>query len=292
MKIGIVGTSQGWSSELLADTVEKKTGYRLLVDMDKVCLDLSSGRAFHNGVDLSELDALLIKKIGSRYSPHLLDRLELLRFLNGKGLAMFSRPEKILRVLDRLSCTITLRLKGIPMPPTTITEDVDQAVEAIKQYKRAVLKPLYTSKARGMVLFPNGESLMDAVTNYKKENPILYIQKAIDLGEKDLGIVFLGGNYLTTYARRKTDDSWNTTTASGGRYEPYHPDDAVIALAKKAQEPFGLDFTCVDVALSPDGPMVFEVSAFGGFRGILEASGLDVSSLIVDDCIKRINKSC
>lgn len=92
MKIGVVGTLGGWSSELLADTVAAKTGFRLLVDMEQVCMDLDSGKVWTQGVDLGELDGLIIKKIGARYSPDLLDRLEVLRFLAQRGLPIFLRP--------------------------------------------------------------------------------------------------------------------------------------------------------------------------------------------------------
>jgi ribosomal protein S6--L-glutamate ligase len=283
-----VGVKGGWSSELLAETVEKRTGYGLLVEMDKVRLDLDAETAYLNGLDLRELDALIIKKIGARYSPDLMDRLETLRFLNRQGLPMFSAPENIMRVLDRLSCTVGLRLAGIPMPPTTITESVDQALTAVEKYEEAVFKPLYTSKARGMTVISAGEGAREKIAEYRSNHKTMYIQKTIDLGPQDLGLVFLGGEYLTTYARRKQIGEWNTTTASGGKYGAFTPSDGVIALAKKAQEPFGLDFTCVDVALTPDGPMVFEVSAFGGFRGIQEACGMDAASLYVDFVLKRL----
>ncbi|MGJ3521776.1 GAK system ATP-grasp enzyme [Nitratidesulfovibrio sp. D1] len=289
MRIGVVGTSGGWSSELLADTVGRATGHRLLIEMDKVRLDLPSGRCLYEGTDLSTLDALIIKKIGAWYSPDLLDRLEMLRLLNERGLPMFSAPLRVLRVLDRLSCTITLQSGGVPMPPTTITEDVDHAVEAVREYGRAVFKPLYSTKARGMTVMEDGPDLRDLhdlhdrVAAYKADHSILYIQKTIELeGGQDLGVVFLGGRYLTTYARCRTNGSWNTTTADGGKYAPFEPPAEVIAMAERAQALFGLDFTCVDVALTASGPYVFEVSAFGGFRGILETSGLDAAQLLLE----------
>ncbi len=289
-RIGVVGTTGGWSSELLADTVAQVTGGpRLLIDMEKVRLDLPGGAAWFGNQNLAELDGLLIKKIGARYSPDLLDRLEVLRFLAERGLPIRSAPLAILRVLDRLSCTITLQLQDIPMPPTSVTEDVDQAMAAVEAYGRAVFKPLYSSKARGMTLIAKGAGARAAILAYKAENPIMYIQKTVDLsGARDLGVAFLGGQYLTTYARCKAGDAWNTTTASGGRYEAFVPTREIIDLARRAQEPFGLDFTCVDVALTDDGPVVFEVSAFGGFRGILETSGIDAARLFTEHLLRTI----
>lgn len=287
-KIGVVGTPGGWSSEKLADTVADVTGYRLLIDMTRLSLDMSEGRAWFDGVDLGGLDALIIKKIGAWYSPDLLDRLEMLRFLNERGLPVFSRPLHIMRVLDRLSCTVTLQLAGIPMPPTTITEDEAAAVEAVARYGEAVFKPLYSTKAKGMLLLTDGPDVLKTVEAYHNEHPIMYIQQRLDLQGKDMGIAFLGGRYLATYARVKGAGAWNTTTRSGGHYEAYDPPEALIALAHKAQAPFGLDFTCVDVAETPQGPIVFEVSAFGGFRGIEIASGIDAARRYVQFVIDRI----
>jgi len=288
VKIGVIGTEGGWSSEKLADTVAEKTGEeRVLINMEDVRLDLPSGNAYYKDWNLTEFDALMIKKIGARYSPDLLDRLEVLRYLSERGLKIFSNPYSILRALDRLSCTISLQLNDIPMPPTTITESVDEALKAVEYYGEAVFKPLYTSKARGMFVLKYGPDARAAIEKYKSEFPIMYIQKTIDLGDLDLGISFLGGEYLTTYSRCKTNGAWNTTTASGGKYKPYEPAPEIIELARKAQEPFNLDFTCVDVAITEDGPYVFEVSVFGGFRGIQETSGIDAAAKYVDYVMER-----
>lgn len=286
--IGVVGTIGGWSSEQLADSVARQTGFRLLVDMSQTGLDLQSGSLWYQGVDLSTLDALIIKKVGSRYSPDLLDRLEVLRFLEERGLKMFSAPRRIMRVLDRLSCTITLTNGGIPMPPTVITEDVAFALKTVEAHGQVIFKPLYSSKAQGMIVVEAGPGAPAAIARFKAEHQIMYIQQQIELGAYDLGVVFLGGQYLTTYARCKNSTSWNTTTRSGGRYAPHTPSNTVVAVAQRAQDLFKLDFTCVDVVETPQGPLVFEVSAFGGFRGIQAASGMNAADMYVEYVLEKI----
>jgi ribosomal protein S6--L-glutamate ligase len=287
-KIGVVGIPDAWSSESLTDKVHAKTGYRLLIDMGKLTLDLHDGKAWYDGVDLNALDGLIIKKIGAEYSPDLLDRLEVLRFLNEQGMPIFSSPLSIMRVLDRISCTVTLRAAQIPMPPTTITENPDAALEVVREYGEAVFKPLYSTKAKGMVVIRNDVDASREIDRFQKSNPVMYIQKKMDLHGKDMGVAFLGGKYLSTYARVKSKDAWNTTTRSGGKYEDYRPPEEIIRLAQKAQDLFDLDFTCVDVAETDDGPIVFEVSAFGGFRGILTANGIDAADLYADYVIERV----
>lgn len=290
MKIGVVGVKDGWSSKALADAVAQATGYGLLIDMAHVRLDMPSGKAWFEDTDLSTLDAIIIKKIGKAYSPQLLDRLEMLRLLEERGMPIFSSPAKILGVLNRISCTVTLQAGNIPMPLTSVTEDVDMAVEAVDTYGQAVFKPLFSTKAKGMCVIKQGEACREEVLKFQQTNPLMYIQQKIDLGEQDLGIVFLGGKYLSTYARCRGEGTWNTTIASGGRYKAFDPDPKIIELARKAQALFGLDFTCVDVALTPQGPMVFEVSAFGGFRGLSEASSIDAAKEYATYVINTLSK--
>ena len=289
LHIAVIGNNGGGSSEHLADCVARATGKRLLVDMENVCLDLEQGKVWYEGKDLTRLDAVIIKKVGPSYSPHLLDRLEILRFLECSGVRIFSRPLSILRVLDRLSCTVTLRMAGIPMPPTTITENTEQAVKIIEAYGEAVLKPLYSSKARGMWVLQYGRDTYITVEDFKRNNPILYIQKKLNLPGRDLGIVFLGGEYLTTYARCSDGTSWNTSTESGGRYAACDPSPETIEIAGKAQALFDLDFTIVDVVETPDGPLVFEVSAFGGFEGMKTARNMDGATCYVDYVLNRLS---
>uniref|UniRef100_A0A7C4EL59 GAK system ATP-grasp enzyme n=1 Tax=Fundidesulfovibrio putealis TaxID=270496 RepID=A0A7C4EL59_9BACT len=287
-KIGVVGISDGWSSEVLADACRKLTGFRLLLDMDKAVLDLERGTVFCDGHDLGSLDALIVKKIAPSYSPDVLDRLEMLRFLELKGLPIFSRPSSILRLIDRLSCTVALSAAGLPMPPTVATENVDEALDAVERFGRAVFKPLYSTKARGMEVIAAGPDARSRIEAFKAAgNRVMYLQKMLPPLEKDLGVTFLGGEYLATYARKSGGSSWNTTTSGGGRYVPFEPPAEIVSLAEKAQALFDMAFTCVDIAETAEGPIVFEVSAFGGFRGLLDACGVDAAEAYVRHVLER-----
>lgn len=290
-RIAVVGVPGAWSSETLADSVEKRTGFRLLIDLADAHFDSTRNTILYKDYDLSELDALIVKKVSSQYSPDRIDRLELLNFLAAGGTRVFSHPSSILASYSRVSCTLRLLRGGIPMPATVLTESVDYAVDAVKRFGRAILKPLYSTKARGMVPVTGDDpDLHERVADYKEAgNKIIYTQKMVNIPGRDLGVVFLGGKYIATYARVSGGTSWNTTTRDGGRYEVHHPDDRVIEIAYKAQSLFDLDFTSVDVVETDEGPLVFEVSAFGGFRGLTEATGIDVTDLYVQYVLEKLN---
>jgi len=290
-KIGVIGIPGKWSTETLADAVEKRTGYRQVIDMAAVSLDLEQQRLLFQEQDLCQLDALIVKKISARYNPNTLDRLELLRVAEQAGVRVFSRAENMLRLIDRLSCTVTLRNAGIPMPATRVTEDIGAAITAVEDFGSAVFKPLYSTKARGMCVIEarQGSARVEReIRAFQADNPMMYIQQKVELPGRDLGMVFLAGEYLGSYARVSKGDAWNTTIHSGGKYAAHTPPDEVIELAQRAQALFGMDFTTVDVAETNSGPIVFEVSAFGGFRGALEGIGIDAGGLYVDHVLRQL----
>lgn len=288
-RLAVIGNPGSWSSDHLHDTAERLAGSSTLIDPAHLTLDLEAGRVRAGDVDLHDFDAIIMKKIGRGYRPEYADRLDMLRFVQARGVPVYSDPTRILRVIDRLACTVTLAANNIPMAPTLVTESVDEAVNAVERFGSVVAKPLFTSKARGMAVIDHGADARSRLAAFQEDgNPVIYLQQRMELPGHDLGVVFLGGEYVTTYARRGSDASWNTSVLGDGKYEAVDPPDDIIELAHRAQEPFGLTFTCVDVAETPIGPVVWEVSAFGGFRGLLEARQIDAADLYVKFVLDRL----
>jgi len=288
--VGVVGLEGAWSTEALADAIEMRTGHRFVVELEGVVADLDRGTVFSKDLDLGGLDALVVKKIGRDYGPELLDRLELLRLIELRGVRIFSPPERILRMIDRVSCTTTLAAHGFPLPSTVLTESLEGALRAIERFGEAVVKPLYSTKARGFRLLSADDDLKTELEAHRRESghPLFYVQKKLDLSGRDLGVVFLGDEYVGTYARVAGEDAWDTTIHSGGHYEAFDADPEVIGIGRRAADLFGLTLTSVDVALTAEGPRVFEVSAFGGFRGLQEGLGIDGPARVADHVIERL----
>lgn len=291
LRVAVVGLPGKWSTEQVADAFARRTGFRMVVDLSRLSVDLEQRRARYDGVNLRELDALVVKKLDAEYSPSMLERLEILRFIEEMGVRVFPPARALCRLVDRLACTVALRGAGIPMPPTVITEDIEYAVDAAERFGGAVLKPLYSTKGRGMQLLECGErdAMREAVRSFQAAgNRMLYVQKRLNLPDRDLGVVFVGGKYLTCYARVRGEGAWNTTTHQGGVYAPHVPSDTVVEIARRAQALFDLAFTVVDVVELPEGPKVFEVSAFGGFRGVHEATGIDAAERYADHVLETV----
>lgn len=290
-RIGVIGTPGKWSTEVLADHLEDLTGFRCVIDMADVVMELETGLLSYQGMVLNELDGIIIKKISEIYSPAADDRIRMLRNLESDGVRCFSRPDQVGHLINRLEGTSALARGGVPLPPTRITESVEAALEAIHAFGKAILKPLYSTKARGMVVLDSADSTevnRGKLLAFRSEHGLFYLQKFVNLGGQDLGMVFLGGEYLCTYARVGDSNAWNTTIHSGGKYQQYDASPELIELGRKAQACFDLTFTTVDIALTDEGPVVFEVSAFGGFSGALKGCGIDAAKKLCGYVLKEV----
>ena len=292
-KVAVVGIPGKWSTEVIADRLETITGFRLVVDMADIALDLVNSRVMCGDVDMTTLDGVVVKKISEIYAPSAEDRIRMLTFLESHGVRVFSSTNSMMQMMNRMSGTLALQRLSVPMPPTIITESIEQALATIHQFGSVVIKPLYSTKARGMMLLESSSTeseLRAELNDYLDKNGIFYIQKKLELDGYDLGMVFIGGEYSCTYARVGSKDSWNTTILGGGKYQLYEPTPDLIELGRLAQSSVNLDFTTVDIALTDAGPVVFEVSAFGGFKGALEGCGVDAAEAYAQHVIRKLGE--
>lgn len=292
MKIGVIGLKDKWSSEQLCTELKELGVETALIEMKDVAFDLTQDKITYQSLDLTTFDAFIIKKLGKNYSPYLYDRLEVLDYLwQKKGMNFFPTPDKIRRLLSRYSCTRELIQGGVEMPETFITENPEAALNKLEEIKDVIIKPLFTSKSRGMIKLNSAEHGMKELKEFHKEFKTIYMQKVVQHPGYDLGVCFLGKEYIGTYARVGNSEGWNTTTQKGGHYEAKEVNEEILALAEKARDIFNLDFTCVDVVETQDGPKVFEVSAFGGFRGLKESAGLNLAQMYAEYVVKCIKES-
>lgn len=292
MKIGVIGLKGKWSSEKLVEEIQNLGHASMVIEMEDVCFDLSTRSVTAGSQDLTTFDGFIIKKLGKEYTPYLYDRLEVLDFLHKeKKIPFFSSPDKIRRLINRYTCTNELSMGGVAMPATVVTESVSAAMGKLEEWGEVIVKPLFTSKSRGMEMIKFDKDAEKKLKKFHKEFNTIYMQKLVKHPGYDLGVCFLGTEYIGTYARVGNSEGWNTTTRTGGHYEKKTPGEDIIAIAKKARDIYDLDFTCVDVVETPDGPMVFEVSAFGGYKGLQESAGMNLAADYAKYVIKRIENA-
>lgn len=283
------GEEGGWSSARLRDAFAARGCDVFFFEPGDCSLRMDGGappRVLHRGIPFPRIDLVAVKKIGDVTERATRGRLEILFALEGAGVPVRSRPASIARAIDRVRMTRTLAEHGIPAPRTLVTDDVDLALDFLDDCGACIHKPPYTSKGRGMkkLLASDREGARALLSAWKAraDDPI-YLQAFVEReGDGDLGIALLEGEVLGAYRRVAPEGSWLTTIAEGGHYAPAAATPDLTDLARRAAAPFDLTFTGVDIVETRDGPLVYEVSAFGGFRGLWETARLDAAAILAD----------
>lgn len=290
MKVGVIGFNDAWSSLQLAKAVSEKFGFCPIIEMKDVAVDLFTKEVLWKEEDLTSFDLLLIKKISPQYSPDILNRLEILRHLESKGVQIFSSPLVIAGMINRMNCILALQESKVPMLPTLITENIELVAKFVHQHQEVILKPLYTSKAKGMKKIRPTSGLIEEIKEYQQSiGSMIFAQKMVHIPGQDLGVTFLGDRYVATYARVPQGE-WvqDQSLRPQGKYQSANPSQEIIELARKAKNVFNLELSSVDIVETDQGPKVFEVSAFGGFRGLWEGNSIDLASLYVEHIARKL----
>jgi ribosomal protein S6--L-glutamate ligase len=293
MNVAVMGVPGGWSTERLAGALRTAGASAQVLDLSLCSLRLPGRDLYHRGRSLPALDGVVVKKIGDTTDGWIVqERINLLRHLEGGGVPVLSGPARLEAAVDRYRMTVELARAGLPVPETVVTEDTEEAVAAVERFKGAVLKPLFTSKGRGMRLLEPGRDLRSTLERHRLDGlGPFYLQRFIKHPGRDLGVAVLDGRYLGAYWRIAGQAQWMTTIQSGGRYAPADPPIDAIDMAVRAANHFGLVFTGVDLIEAPDGGFaVLEVSAFGGFRGLLDACGIDAAPRLAQVVLRRFGQ--
>jgi ribosomal protein S6--L-glutamate ligase len=277
LRVAVAGVPGAWSTERMAEAL-RSAGIESFVFSLTSCLhDLSAGTVTFEGFDLSRLDGIVVKKLGPQPDAASRMRLHMLRQLEQRGVRIYSRPGVIDVAMDRYRMSMKLIGADIPMPETVSCESEATLGHALERLGPAVAKPVYTSKARGMVRLDRGSANGEADAGLLAHGPVL-VQRFVHAPGRDIGACVLGGRFVGAFYRVAADGQWVTSTSAGGRYAPCRLPREAIALAERATEACGLDYTVVDLVETPERYLVYEVSAFGGFRGLWEAERRDIAT--------------
>jgi ribosomal protein S6--L-glutamate ligase len=288
VRIAVVGQPGAWSTERLAAALRRRGADATVVDLGACAVRLPAPGVWHAGQRL-DVDAVVVKKIGDTASGwNVRERIQLLRHLEASGVPVWSAPDRLETAVNRYRMTVELVRAGLPVAETVVTESVAEATAAVARFGSAVLKPLFTSKGRGMLRLDAALQLERVFERFRADGlGPFYLQRFVRHPGRDLGLAVLEARCVGAYWRVAGEGQWMTTILSGGRYIAADPPAEAVALAERAARHFGLLFTGIDL-IEDDGRFrVLEVSAFGGFRGLLEGGGVDAALLLADAVLAR-----
>jgi RimK family alpha-L-glutamate ligase len=227
------------------------------------------------------VDAVLARIIPSGSLEQIIFRVDALHRLEDRGMRVVNSPRTIERTVDKFWTSALLEQCGVPTPETIVCETAEEATAAFRALGDVIVKPLFGSMGLGMVRVSDEEMAFRVFRTIEQIRGVYYLQRTIEHDGVDIRAFVLGGRVLGAIERRSA--GWRTNLARGGTARSVALPDDLSALAVRAAAAVGADYAGVDLLTGNDGTAyVLEVNGIPGWKGLQEATGLDVAGRLVD----------
>jgi ribosomal protein S6--L-glutamate ligase len=238
------------------------------------------------GAPTDRFDAFILARgLGRAGDPDV--QFEVYRALEGTGALVVNRLDPLLAAQNKFRTSWLLRRARVPTPPAAVAQSGDDAEAALAALGEAVAKPVEGSLGDGIErLRPDAPGRARVRERVERDGSV-YLQAWVAHPGRDLRVFVVGGRARAAIARCAPAGEWRTNVAQGGRTEPVVVGPALAAVAEAAAAAVRLDYAGVDLVPAREGPTVLEVNGNPSWRGILEATGLDMAEVIAEHVLGR-----
>lgn len=284
MKIAILSRNKKlYSTRRLIEACEQRGHEPMVIDALRTYMDVVSSKpeAHFKGEVLPYFDAV-IPRIGASitfYGTAVLRQFEVM------GTFPLNESVAISRSRDKLRSLQLLSRKGLGLPNTGFANSPDDIQDLLKMVGGAplVVKLLEGTQGIGVVLAETkkaAESVIEAFMGLKAN--ILVQEYIKEASGADIRCLVVGGKVVAAMKRQAQAGEFRSNLHRGGSASLIKITPAERATAVKAAKVMGLNVAGVDLLRSERGPLVMEVNSSPGLRGIEEATGKDVASMIIE----------
>ena len=281
MNVAILGGGDGWHTADLTRALEQK-GHRACIHPIHA-LTARVGelpRLAVRDTALEGFDAVLLRIIPKGSLEQIIFRVDALHCLERLGVTVLNPPGVIERTVDKFYTSALLEEAGLKTPRVVVTERLDEAMAAFQMMGDVVVKPLFGSGGRGIVRVSDPEIAYRVFHALELERAVYYVQQVVPHDGRDLRVFVVGTRVLAAIWR--SAETWRTNLARGARAERTELPQAWADLSVAAARAVGAEYAGVDLLPTATGELyVVEVNSIPGWRGLHDATGVDVAGAVV-----------
>ena len=293
-RIVIFTDTHGWHSEQLVSALAKFGIESVLTDLADCTIDLNQTTGLSiPGFD----DQLPVAAIVRGIAPGSLEQITLcmdvLHTLAELNVPVFNSASAIEHTVDKARTSLSLHLAGLNTPPTWACENSTKAREiALHQLSLGhslVVKPLFGCQGKGIEKITSMADF-DAV---QAIGDAFYLQRYIEPFKQgqwqDWRIFVIDGQVAAAMSRQS--NHWITNFAQGGNCLATTVTAEMAQLAIKATKAVRASYAGVDLIRTKDGSYtVLEVNSVPAWRGLYQATGINIADHLAQALANRINR--
>ena len=282
MRLAVLAARTGWHTQQLERAAAERGSEAVVLPYEGLVASIGRAPGLRSRrTELDRMDLVLARIIPSGSLEQIVFRVDALHRLEDRGIPVVNSPRAIERTVDKFWTSALLEQCGISTPETLVCESSEEAHEAFRVLQDVIVKPLFGSMGLGMVRVSDEEMAYRVFRTIEQIRGVYYLQRVIDHDGADIRAFVLGNSVLGAIERRSS--GWRTNLARGGTARPVVLSEDGHSLAIRAAAAVGADYAGVDLLTDRDGQTyVLEVNGIPGWKGLQEATGLDVAGALID----------
>ena len=282
MRIAVLAARTGWHTQEIERAAAERGHEAVVLPYEGLVATIGADPGLRSrSTQLDGVDAVLARIIPSGSLEQIIFRVDALHRLEDRGVKVLNSPRAIERTVDKFWTSALLEQCGIPTPETIVCDDAEEATAAFRLLGDVIVKPLFGSMGLGMVRVKDEEMAFRVFRTVEQIRGVYYLQRTVEHDGVDIRAFVIGGRVLGAIERRAA--GWRTNLARGGTARAISLPEPLNALAVRAAAAVGADYAGVDLLTATDGTAyVLEVNGIPGWKGLQEATGLDVAGRLVD----------
>ncbi len=202
--------------------------------------------------------------------------------------SVINSAEVIATCSNKVTALARLRQIGLPTVPYRLVltrADLASALDVLGC--PLVLKPVYGGLGRRVMLVREravADSMYDYVEHYGQNFDRALIAQPYLEGASDVRVLAIDGEAAAAMERVATSD-WRANVELGAAAEPIEIDPAIKAMTAEVGERIGARIFGLDLFRHEGALTIGEVNHSPLFRGIVDATGIDVAGQIADHAL-------
>jgi ribosomal protein S6--L-glutamate ligase len=290
MKIGVLSKNQAfWATTEIIEALKGRHVEPIYLHTPQVHLSLDGGRAdaVYDRNSLATLDAV-IPRIGRSLTElgiMILKQFELMRIpstLSAQGL--LAARNKYLTLQE-------LHAAGIRIPESVLVASRGRDQEQAEYLAPPlVMKLLSGTQGIGVMLVRDSKEAGPIIDTLSELDQIICLQKYLPNPGEDIRVFITGAEIVGAMKRKAAAHEWRSNIHIGGHGIPHTLSEAEAEVAIKAAEAVDVEIAGVDLISVENEPYVIEVNASPGFKGLLNATGINAAEKIAEYAVSKAKK--
>jgi tetrahydromethanopterin:alpha-L-glutamate ligase len=282
VRIGVLCSLESWYLKDLSRAAAGKHSVTPVTFRQLTSSLTNASAAFSSAdVELSSLDALLVRTMPPGSLEQVVFRMDVLGQLEAAGTLVLNPPRAIEAAVDKYLASAKLNAAGLRTPRTVVCQTVDDALSAFSALGGdVVIKPLFGAEGRGITRIADEALAQRAFSLLVQLGAVIYLQEYIQHEGYDLRVFVLGDRHWCM--RRSNALDWRTNVSRGAKAEACQLDAGLIEVARQAAAAVGAPIAGVDLLPGRDGNIyAIEVNAVPGWQALSRATGVDVAGEVL-----------